>query len=160
MRPYVGRHVLRLAWLVGGIVLSGLLITGGLNASGANAEAGPARTALAPDAVLDEPRHFVSQSIAIDGEVARVLGPRAFTLRSRSVRQGLLVVLTEQGLRAGPAPQEGQAVEADGTIRLLDRREVHALGQEFGLDLSRDPALASYGSHPYLLARSIRPGRR
>ncbi len=149
------QHMIWLACLGGGIILSSLLVLEGLTASRASAAAVPELPARMADEILTEPRHFLWRDVAVDGEVGRSISGRAFALRSRTVRQGLLVVLDEPAASAAPTVSSGRPVEVRGTVHVLTRQEVRALKKRLGVDL--DSLLATHGNHPYILALEVRP---
>jgi len=152
------QHLVRLACILGGIALSSLLVFVGLAASQASAESRPRLAALGPDEALCEPRRLLFQAVTVEGEIVRVLSHRAFALRSRSVRQGLLVVLSDQAMQREALLAVGRRVVVSGTVRLLGRQEGRALEREFGLDLNRDGLPIAYGNHPYVLALEVHLG--
>ena len=156
MNPQRRQHVIWLACLVGAIALSTVLIFVGLAAGRARAAQRPAWASLRPDEALAEPRRFLFLPVRMSGEVVRLVGERAFALHSRSVRHGLLVVLSDQAVEAGRPLAVGDQVEVEGIVRFLGRQEMQALQARFGVDLDRDNLPIAYGNHPYLLALRVR----
>ncbi len=144
-----------LAWILGGFALSGLLILAGWQGSRASAQAGPPLGSVGPDAILDDPRQYLGQTVAVDGEVARVFGRRAVALRSRSARQGLLVVLSDAA-EAGPLRQ-GQAVRVLAMVRPMNRQEARMLPRALAGEIDPADLLGTYRDDPYLLALQVRP---
>ncbi len=148
------RHILALAWTAGGILISGLLVLAGISASRASAQARAVPGQVRTDQVLADPRSYLSHTVTIDAEVARVWDGRALALRSHSIRQGLLVVLGREGAQMEVPLREGLRVQVLGTVRLMNRQEALALG----MDPAHDDLPAIYRDDPYLLALQITPG--
>ncbi len=139
--------------------MSSVLVFAGLAGSQASAQAVSARTLLTPDDPLIEPRPLLWRTITVRGTVDRILEDQAFTLRSRSIKQGLLVVYSSS-TKSHTTLQVGQEVEVRGTVRILSRKEVARLAQVIGLGLTYDGRPAGHGNHPYILAYEIRTGER
>ncbi len=158
-QSYRRDRLIWLAWIVGGFVFSGLLILAGWQGSRASAQAGPPLGSVGPDAILDDPRQYLGQTVAVDGEVARVLGRRAVALRSRSARQGLLVVLSDTAAEAGPL-HEGQAVRVLARVRPMSRQEAQMLPRAQAGEMDPGDLLGTYRDDPYLLALQVRPTAR
>ena len=156
MNPQRRQHVIWLACLMGAIGLSAALVVVGLAAGQARAAERPAWASLQPDEALAEPRRFLFLPVKMRGEIVRLVGGRAFALHSRSVRHGLLVVLSDQAMEAGGPLAVGDPVEVEGIVRFLGRQEMQTLQARFGIDLGRDNLPVAYGNHPYLLALRVR----
>lgn len=150
-----GNHWLRLAYLIGAIAMSSVLVFVGLAGSQARAQALSAQTCLTPDIPLSEPRPMLWQTVSVHGTVDRILEEHAFTLRSRTAKQGLLIV---HGPATGGDPplEVGQEVEVVGTVRILSRGEVARLADAVGLQLGHDGRPSGHGDHPYILAFAVR----
>ncbi|MDI7274777.1 MAG: hypothetical protein QME94_02245 [Anaerolineae bacterium] len=158
MSRYQRQRLVWLACVLGGFLICSLLVLRGMAAGQASVQPGQEHPVQVPDEILETPRRYLHQSVAVEGEIARVLSDRVITLRSRSVRKGLLVVLSDEACDPGLRLTEGQPVRVEGIVRTLHRPEVSALEERYGLGVSRQSLLASFGSHPYVLAYEVRPG--
>ena len=152
-----GRRLVWLACLGGAIALSSMLVFVGLTTSQASAQARTARTGVTPDEALAEPRPLLYRTVAVRGRIARIYNSRYLALASRSVRQGLLVVLDGHVLKAEGSLYVGQEVVVTGEVRLLNSAESRALASAVGLGLPLDNRPFGYSNHPYIMAQEVRP---
>lgn len=130
----------------------------GLTTSQASAQARTARTGVTPDEALAEPRPLLHRTVAVHGRIARIYNRRYLALASRSVRQGLLVVVDSHALEAEGTLYAGQEVVVTGEVRLLDPAESRALAGATGLGPPLDNRPFGYSNHPYIMAQEVRPG--
>ncbi|HOG45472.1 MAG TPA: hypothetical protein PLJ35_12905 [Anaerolineae bacterium] len=149
------RHASWLVGLAGALVLSGLLVVAGLSAGRARAEVQGAPATAEASAILAQPRGYLFRSVVVRGEVIRLWGRRALALRCHSVRQGLLIVLSEHAAEAGL--RAGQTVDVSGSVRSVSRKELQALDHGRGVDADSGRLLARYGGDPYILADEVQP---
>ena len=146
------RHAVWLMALAGALVVSSLLVLLGLSLTRASADVGGDP---AVDAILAQPRRYLTREVTVRGVVARVWGDGVVALRSHPLRQGLLVVLSGTGVQEGDL-HEGQEVVVSGRVQPLCREELLRF-RRLGLQVRDDVLLAVYGRDPYLLAEEVRP---
>ncbi len=152
MKREGGRHGLWLLGLAGALVLSGVLVLLGLSLSRARAAVAADRVEV--DAILAQPRRYLERRVTLRGVVGRVWGNGIVALRSRPLRQGLLVVLSDACVQQGGL-REGQEVEVTGRVRALSRSELVGF-RRLGVQVRDDVLLAVSGRDPYLLAEEVR----
>jgi hypothetical protein len=149
-----------LVWLtcvLGGFVLCGFLVLRGVAAAQTSAQVRQAGAVQTSDEVLEAPRQFLHQPVALEGQVTRVLSPRVLALRSRATRRGLLIVLSDEAAQHASILREGQTVTILGIVRPLNRQELAALERQYQLGVGASVLLAGHASHPYILAYEVRP---
>jgi len=149
------RHIGALMALLGALVLSGILVLAGLDSGRIHAQASAAPAVVEVDDVLSQPRRYLYGQATLRGQVSRLWGQHAFTLRSHAVRQGLLIIIATKS--SGEANLHvGQRVEVTGEVRPVARAELQAL-RPLTADVNADTLLALFSGDPYILAQEVRP---
>ncbi len=150
------RRVVWLLSLAGALAMSASLVLVGLSSNRVRAAADVASPQAEVNSIIAQPRGYLFKSVVVRGEVMRIWGEHLVALRSRPVRQGLLIVLRAQDVAAAGL-HVGQTVEVAGSVRPMCRQEVQALRHELGFDMGGDSLLATFSGDPYILAQEVRP---
>ena len=104
------------------------------------------------DDVSNSPDRFVGKTVRLTEDVARVLGPRVFTLDEETplgLGKDVLVIAP-----AGVTVREDQDVEVIGVVRRFSWTELEK--ERFDIDFKREWQL-EFNSRPVVLATSVRP---
>lgn len=152
-----GKRLVWLACLGGAIALSSALVFVGLATGRASVQGKATLTEVTPDEALAEPRPLLFRTVDVRGRVARVYDGRFFTLQSRSVRQGLLVLVGDHTSTIAVPLQAGEEVVVTGEVRMLSREEASALVHSVGRGLPLGDRASLYSDHPYIVAQAVGP---
>lgn len=103
--------------------------------------------------VLGEPSRYEGQTVRIDGDVSRMLNPRAILLETTGVigKQTILVLTREPANPMGWMLQSGQQAVAVGIVRTKD---VASIERELGRQLEPEVE-RMLGDGPVIIASSI-----
>lgn len=118
----------------------------------------PAQTAQTPRAevgqVTDDPMRFRGKRVQLNGEIARVYGPRAFALEGEGVwwDDEILVVTRVPVTIGGSTLTEDDEVRVAGTVKTLTVAEVE---RDLGWDLEEELEV-KFRDKPVLVADTIR----